>query len=215
MRERSGYSLGRAVATLLRPVMRYQRERLFEAYLRSFPMRESLICLDVGGVSEGFEELRKVHKCLSVNLVVRKRIEGWQLVIGDGTMLPFRDKSVDICISNSVIEHVREEDAEKIADEIRRVARKGYFVSVPYLFTPLEPHYFLPLFQFVPESLKRFLLYKVGLTIGWMSRRNYHPIRLLKGIDVRRLFPDAHVKLFLLFGVLPTNVLAIHLETRP
>jgi len=54
-------------------------------------------------------------------------------VVGDAHDLPFADQSVDVIISNAVLEHVR--DAEAAIGEIRRVLKPGGFVyiEVPFI----------------------------------------------------------------------------------
>src|ERR1700687_4165124 len=77
-------------------------------------------------------------------------------VRADGCRLPFRDKSVDWVFSNAVIEHVGGWEKQKqFADEIRRVAAKGYFVTTPNRYFPIEPHTLMPFYQFFPISVQR------------------------------------------------------------
>ncbi len=69
----------------------------------------------------------------------------------DGTQLPFGDREFDIAFSNSVIEHVPPELQAAFAAEVSRVADR-YFVQTPNRYFPIEPHYQLPLFQFLPRQ---------------------------------------------------------------
>ena len=69
----------------------------------------------------------------------------------DGTQLPFGDGEFDVAFSNSVIEHVPPELQAKFASEVGRVADR-YFVQTPNRYFPIEPHYQLPLFQFLPAQ---------------------------------------------------------------
>lgn len=61
-------------------------------------------------------------------------------VLGDGTALPFRDASVDVCYSSNVLEHVAE--PERMADEMVRVTRPGgtVFLSYTLWFGPWGGH---------------------------------------------------------------------------
>lgn len=108
----------------------------------------------------------------------------------DGTALPFADRAFDVAFSNSVIEHVPRARQEAFAAEIRRVADR-YYVQTPNRFFPVEPHYQLPLFQFLPERLRRALNRR--FTLGWQAKGAWEEITLLSARDLRRLFPDAEI----------------------
>jgi len=150
----------RIALRLLRRPIQYQRSKLFEFFIRSFNLGKETICLDIGGITEGFESLSYLCRAISVNLEVRKRVKQWNLIIADGRYLPFKEKSIDIVMSNALLEHVTE-GREKLVQEVRRVSKGNLFMSVPYFYSFFEPHYLLPFFQFVPESIKRFLLFKL------------------------------------------------------
>ena len=191
------------------------RRRLFAEFIGSLEPKTGSTILDVGGISEGFEELPKRAECISVNLkrsrssTIRMKQThtgaGWHFVVADGRYLPFKSDAVDFCISNSTIEHIVEK-TELFSQEVKRVSRFGYFVSCPYYFTPLEPHFFIPLFQFVPEKIKRFLIFKLNLQIGHLRKNDYFETKLLPSTSLKIMFSGAHLKVYKLFGV-PMEVL--------
>ena len=112
-------------------------------------------------------------------------------VKADGRRLPFPDKSFDWVFSNAVIEHVGDwDDQRQFAAEIRRVALRGYFITTPNRYFPIEPHALLPLYQFYPERLKPFGL---RLSPGYMNEVEH--ISLLTRKTLQALFPEAHVQL--------------------
>ncbi len=113
-----------------------------------------------------------------------------RFVQGDGSVLPFPDRSFDIAFSNSVIEHVPPDKHSAFASEIRRVAHR-YFVQTPNRRFPIEPHYQLPFFQFLPRSLRLFL--NAHFSMGWQAKGSWEEITLLSARDLRRLFPDAEI----------------------
>jgi ubiquinone/menaquinone biosynthesis C-methylase UbiE len=113
-----------------------------------------------------------------------------RIVSADGRLLPFADRSFDWVFSNAVIEHVGNyEDQQQFAAEIRRVASRGYFVTTPNLYFPIEPHALLPLYQFYPERLKPFAL---RVSPGYMKEVEH--IELLTKRKLRLLFPEARVQ---------------------
>ncbi|MBI4099942.1 class I SAM-dependent methyltransferase, partial [Candidatus Microgenomates bacterium] len=51
--------------------------------------------------------------------------------IGNGTKIPFPDKSFDVVIAVDILEHVKPVDRAKVVSEIRRVAKKEIIIAVP------------------------------------------------------------------------------------
>ena len=83
------------------------------------------------------------------------------VVLGDATRIPLKHNSVDYVISYALLEHIAVERRPHLAQEIMRVARKGYYIATPYYWFPFEPHYWMPFFQFLPEFFKRWLTQRV------------------------------------------------------
>ncbi len=113
-----------------------------------------------------------------------------RFVLGDGCCLPFASKSFDWVFSNAVIEHVGDWKRQLVfAGEIRRVARRGYFVTTPNKYFPIEPHTLCPLYQFLPVAVQKRI---VCWTPGYMTQ--YAEINLLSARQFRELFPGAEVR---------------------
>ena len=118
-----------------------------------------------------------------------------------------KDKEFDIVFSNSLIEHIsNDEELKKLADEIRRIGKK-YFIQTPNYYFPVEPHFLFPFFQFLPENIKVNLAMKHSL--GWFEKQTdidkakeiVNSVRLLKEKELRVLFPGCKIykeKYFLL-----------------
>jgi hypothetical protein len=154
----------------------------------------TLVDVGGGGMSGEFLSLyQRFENVIVVNPIPpddSRGIANVYLVEGDGRCLPFRDKSIDWVFSNAVIEHVGDwEDQMTFASEIRRVAKRGYFVATPNLYFPIEPHALLPYYQFYPAALKPFAL---RFSPGYMQRPE--PISLLTKNALQILFPEALVK---------------------
>lgn len=123
-------------------------------------------------------------------------------------------RSFDFVHSNSLIEHVgRFADMKRCADEVRRLA-PSYYVQTPYLWFPIEPHYRVPFFAWLPEAWRARLTMMRGW--GYIARaetledamREVQGINLLDKTQMQALFPDADVKFERVLG-LPKSMLAI------
>jgi Methyltransferase domain len=163
-----------------------------------------LTILDVGGTAAFWNTLGFSREGVEIVLLnVRNEPSDpphLRSIVGDARDLTqFGDKSIDVVYSNSVIEHVGDlREQGRMADEIRRVAKR-YFVQTPNKYFPIEPHFLVPGYQFMPLNLKTFLLTKSRL--GWTEReRDWSraqeiagSVRLLSEREVRRLFPEAAI----------------------
>ncbi len=182
----------RATLAILEKPVQQQRLKLFELLIRDFEISREKICLDVGGITEGFESLNNLCVPIAINLEVRKKAKGWNLIVADARFLPIRAGSIDLTLSNALLEHVNE-GRERLVREIGRVSKGNLFISVPSFFCLLEPHYHLPFFQFVPESVKKFLIMKMGLKLGYMDKATYSEIKLFRKSQLKQLFPQAQI----------------------
>jgi len=188
-----------------------KRRKLFRFFVEVIDPLSTDTLLDIGGPTKAFSE---VAACFAEIFVVnvaniqdlKQRIQicccpdNIKMIRADGCNLPFKDKSVDFIFSNATLEHISKSKWFLLAEEVRRVARKGFFISVPNFWFPFEPHYLMPAFQFLPESIRHFLIVRLKLTIGHMTRENYHIISLGRKSTLRRIFPEAKI---LGFGFLP------------
>jgi len=161
--------------------------------------------LDAGGTAITWQRHRdELPKDVHVTLLNREFGQQPELpyisyVVGDAReMGMFPDRHFDICYSNSLIEHLSMDDQVSVAREIRRVA-KGYFVQTPNRYFPIEPHFLIPGWQFLPVGLRANLLQKKDR--GWMkqvrdparARETVESIRLLSEKDLRSLFSDGNI----------------------
>ena len=194
---------------------RGRRHRLFSDLLLRSGNDPSI--LDVGGTPEYWRMLESsVGEIPSPTLLNARWVGPTDLhsLRADATRLPFRDSSFDFVFSNSVIEHLFSFERQKeMASEIRRVGR-GYFVQTPNYWFPLEPHFLVPGFQFLPETVRVGLIRRLDL--GWIrrrpeledARRIVREHRLLTRRELRDLFPDARI-LTERFAGLPKSFIAV------
>ena len=115
---------------------------------------------------------------------------GGRRVVGDGRCLPFGDQQFEVVFSNSVIEHINSlEGQTRFAQEIARTGRR-FFVQTPNRWFPIEPHYLLPCFHFLPVPLQRWL--HTHFDIGTFKKEDpFGTIRLMSKRELRALFPQA------------------------
>jgi hypothetical protein len=122
-------------------------------------------------------------------------------VAGDARDLSrYETASFDVVFSNSVIEHLGPifSDQRRMADEIRRVGKR-YFVQTPNRYFPIEPHFLTPWFQFMPLSMRAWMV--SHFSVGWYeripdkakARREVESVALLTAAQVRQLFPEAQI----------------------
>jgi len=90
--------------------------------------------------------------------VVDERVvtNGYEFTLVPGTGLPFETGSFDVVVSNHVIEHVGDVQAQQHhVAEIRRVLDSGglAYLAAPNKWGLMEPHFRLPLLSWLPRGL--------------------------------------------------------------
>jgi hypothetical protein len=187
---------------------RSQRDVIFRS-LFGPQLEKGCKILDIGGEPAYWEQsvdgaADYYSKCHITMVNIRPqtpRLPNMTFVVGDATNLSqFADKSFDIVISNSVIEHVGSyENQKKMASEVRRLA-KTYFLQTPNYYFIIEPHSYCPFFNRLPFPLR--LLAARFWPFGHMDipdfsekSKNYirNSVNLLKFSQMKELFPDGTI----------------------
>jgi len=181
------------------------RARRMALLAKAIGLRPEMRVLDVGGTVDIWRLAPVMPRLVLLNQA-RARYEigaGETVVLGDGTSLPFRDRSFDLVFSNSVIEHVgsRAEQA-RFASEIARVG-KQYWVQTPNRYFPVEHHLWTPFVHWLPRRwqaavLKRFSVWQLVTNYSAKEREFYihhylDSIHLLSASDLDALFPGATI----------------------
>jgi SAM-dependent methyltransferase len=184
--------------------VRRWRERRYELFVDLCAVRPGDRILDVGAGGGGaLERFNATNPIVAVDIAAQKGAS-WldnpnvTFQVADGTALPFADDEFPVAFSSSVIEHVPRELRPAFAAEVRRVAGR-YFVQTPNRYFPIEPHYQLPLFQFLPRRLQHALSRRFAL--GWYEKGSWEDIDLLSTRELRALFPDATIHRERLLGL--------------
>ncbi len=191
--------------------MRRKRFSLFVDMIQR-NARTPLYILDVGGTemfweSMGFTESGNYITLL--NLVQFEcKCKNISSVVGNACKMDqFADNQFDIVFSNSVIEHLGTlEDQKKMAQEVRRIA-KTYFLQTPNYYFPIEPHFMVPFFHWLPIPVRKWLIGHFSL--GSYARVNndeeaerfVKEIRLMKYYELKKLFPGASIVRERFFGL--------------
>jgi hypothetical protein len=182
--------------------MRGKRFELFEALTAG--LDRPLRIIDIGGTTNFWVQRgwagRDDVEITMVNLHAEDPRGHANLrgVIGDATNLAeYADGEFDIAFSNSVIEHLFTRDAQDaMAREVKRVA-KAYWVQTPNFWFPMEPHFLVPGWQYMPERLRVAILRRrqVGhrgpARSAEEARSLVREVRLMRKREIKRLFPEA------------------------
>jgi hypothetical protein len=184
--------------------MRTRRFRIFESLVKTAP--RPLRILDVGGTNLFWEQRgwadRDDAQITLLNLSLEeKRHRNIVSITGDATDLSqFGDGSFDVVFSNSVIEHLFTfENQRRMAAEIRRVAR-AFWVQTPNFWFPMEPHFHVPGWQWMPVGARVAMLRR--WKCGWIgpcpdpakALERVNEVRLMTSRELKELFPGAQLK---------------------
>jgi hypothetical protein len=201
---------------------RQRRFHLIEDLIRDVHARKGRCrIIDIGGRAEYWAP---AAECLAackahitvVNLENTRPNAGplFDFRYGDACHLSdYEDGAFDLAHSNSLIEHVGDwSRMRRCADEVRRVA-ESYYVQTPYFWFPLEPHFRVPFFHWLPETVRARMVMRAKL--GYFNRaatidqamQNVQSAVLLDGWQFRQLFPDAAVSFERVAGI-PKSLIA-------
>ena len=183
--------------------VRRWRENRYELFLELCAVGPEDRILDVGaGAGAALERFNQTNEIVAVDLnpLESEWLSSSNVTVeqADATHLPYEEGEFAVVFSSSVVEHIPPQLQRAYADEIRRVGRR-YFVQTPYRYFPIEPHYQLPFFQFLPRRVRQALNRR--FTLGWQPKGHWEEITLLTVRDLRRLFPDAEIHRERIFGL--------------
>jgi predicted SAM-dependent methyltransferase len=181
------------------------RKKRFQYFLEKIKnLKKPITILDIGGV-ESYWINNRFHDNdnYKITLVNIKELEtistNISSEVGDATNLSmYNENQFDIVFSNSVIEHLYDERKQLLmANEVLRIG-KFHFVQTPNKYFPIEAHFLLPFFQFLPSHFQYQILTKTKLSRGrkWDNEfaSNYlKEIRLLSLNEFQKMFPESEI----------------------
>lgn len=142
----------------------YFRRKRGALFRETLPAFTSLKVCDVGGSRHFWEKQEAANIPRDLTLVnIRDdgqarsytgSFGGVNVIVYDGERLPFADKSFDVAVCNSVIEHVPPAARANLVDEINRVSNY-FFIQTPAYVFPVEPHFFCPGLHWLPRPVAR------------------------------------------------------------
>ena len=191
------------------------RAKRWSVFIKHFPDLAQMNVLDLGGEPKFWRAAAvRPERVTLVNLRYKDPGEPWmRLVVGDACSHAPQLESYDLVVSNSLLEHVGGAARRlTLANRIRDISDR-HWVQTPNRYFPLEPHWFFPLFQFMPFPAR------VLITRGWpLSHRRstdrhraaqlVRDVELIGPAEMRRLFPDSAIWLERFVG-LPKSIVAI------
>jgi ubiquinone/menaquinone biosynthesis C-methylase UbiE len=188
-----------------------KRFELFKKLMK--PLKKPLKILDIGGTFTYWQILgltdRPDVRITLLNLVRQKiQSKNVRAIVGDARNLGiFKNKQFDVVYSNSLIEHLPNfKEQATLAKEIGRIGKR-YYVQTPNRYFFMEPHFLVPFFYLIPDSMKPMAI-RI-LSPKWWLKTKYNDdyaewvksVRLLDKKELEKIFKGGsiHEEKFLFF----------------
>jgi len=189
---------------------RAKRFGLFEELIADVP--RPIRILDIGGREAFWESMNFVDRpgihitLLNLSAPEVSR-DSFTSIEGDAANMPeVADNEYDIVFSNSVIEHLHTKERQhEMAAEVLRTGKR-HFIQTPNFWFPMEPHFLVPGFQWMPKPARKFLLAnfrtgrhaKMGAKV---AHERVEEIRLIKRGEYQDMFPTSKIYDEKIFGL--------------
>ena len=202
---------------------RQKRFELLKNGIEKLIQKDHFKILDIGGDIQYWKNIGWQHPACKIHLlnlyeskVPENETQQFSSSVGNGLSLEYKKGEVDLIFSNSVIEHVGSYANQQIfANEVRRVSDK-YIVQTPSIWFPLEPHSLIPLFQFLPHSIRALLIMTFNINY-FPKAKTYkeaikvsHSTLMFTHKRFKQLFPEAEIQVERFLGI-PKSYTAIKL----
>lgn len=207
------YARLRIFHALLRPVSAWARRRRMALFMKVMDPAPGLRILDLGGQPQIWDHVQPRLDITCVNLpgVATTNHESRHLiryVEADACRLPddLASARFDMVFSNSVIEHVGDEDRRRaFAGEVLRMSDR-YWIQTPSRWFPLEAHCGMPFWWFYPASLRAYLLRRWQAKLpAWTDMVANTDV--VGTAELRSILPGCHIRHERLLGI-PKSIVA-------
>ncbi len=183
---------------------------LIESLYKTGLLKGKIRILDIGGTFQ-FWQMNACHMPIDIIEIIEivniltidaelKTIAGIAMKSYSGNALDvssIHSSHYDIVHSNSLLEHVGDLSAQKaFASNVCQLGTY-HFIQTPCRSFPIEPHFYIPFFAFLPLSIKTFLHYNFSLGFMnkekcWLQARiNCENTRLLTHKELLHIFPNS------------------------
>lgn len=167
-------------------------ERLLDLAHRPQPIRMLEIGAGSGGIAHYFGTHPQLRcEVTAVDVMDSRQIaEGYEYHQVDGVDLPFPDAAFDVVLTNHVIEHVGDAEAQaRHLAEVRRVmCRTGVgYLAVPNRWMLTEPHFQLKFLSWWPRSLR-------GPYLRLMRKGTHYDCEPLEMREIERMLRAANLR---------------------
>ena len=143
---------------LKKQIIEFVKDKYFDSYFAGLPIRlgpamnENDIIIELGsGQSKALPIIKSKVSCTTIGFDLSREVaktayrNADAFIRGDFFHLPLKDKSVDVCYNQGVLEHFAEDEILEIFSEIQRVCRKKVVFCVPaitsffkYVYNPFD-----------------------------------------------------------------------------
>ena len=151
--------------SIINKISTFNRNRKYNYFIEVFNPQATDSLLDVGftdnddlGIGNYLERYYPYQSQITALGITgcesfSKRYPEVKVIVYDGKIFPFEDKSFDIGWSTAVIEHVGDNDAQLLfLKELLRTCKQVYFTT-PNKYFPIELHTRIPLLHWLPKHI--------------------------------------------------------------
>ena len=169
--------------------------------------------LDIGGEIDYWKNIGWQNNNCTIYLLNLKTVEkpnllpGFYHVTGNALDLPYQFGEFDLIFSNSVIEHLgSKENQLQFAESVKQLCNH-YIIQTPSVWFPVEPHSLLPFFQFIPHSIRAYLIMWFDINYFTKATTYDDAVTVSKSTIMftkkrfTKLFPEATIEIERLLGI--------------
>lgn len=208
---------------ILKKYSKKLRIKRIKTILEKCMVDESMSILDIGGTEHIWKDINWKGKVVLANLTAERG--GWNTpplsmsnleyrFLDEQGLSIFGDKEFDFVFSNSVIEHLKTFEMQKLfATETQRIGR-GWAVQTPNKYFFIEPHFMFPYANQLPCCVRKLIVKYWPLRV--FEIKDLHiamGLRSLSIKDIRELFSSGVIITERLFGMVKSIIAINHVQS--